>query len=60
MADDDCDCIHWARTYLACAQKLNELEGMDGHAFFTLGAALNMMINHVEGTHGVAPEDRGE
>lgn len=37
-----------AKHYLAQAQSLNEIEGMQGHAFFTLGCAVNYLIKHGE------------
>lgn len=46
-----CPCIEHARYHLSRAQKLNEIEGMAGHAFFTLGCAINSLINHIDGKH---------
>jgi hypothetical protein len=46
-----CRCIQHAREHLSNAQSLNEVEGMEGHAFFVLGCALNSLINHVDGKH---------
>jgi hypothetical protein len=45
-----CQCIQHARAHLSNAQNLNEI-GMEGHAFFTLGCALNSLVNHVDGRH---------
>lgn len=50
-ATKSCRCIQHAREHLSHAQNLNELGGMEGHAFFTLGCALNSLINHVDGRH---------
>jgi hypothetical protein len=49
-----CRCIQKARLYLDEAQKLNEIDGMGGHAFFTLGCAVNALINHADGDHDPA------
>lgn len=46
-----CQCIQHARYHLSQAQKLNEVEGMQGHAFFTMGCAVNSLINHADGKH---------
>lgn len=46
-----CPCVQHARYWLAQAQRLNEVEGMEGHAFFTMGCAVNVLINHVDGKY---------
>jgi hypothetical protein len=46
-----CLCIKQARIHLSNAQKLNEVDGMNGHAFFILGCAINSVIDHVDGKH---------
>jgi hypothetical protein len=48
-----CHCVQHAREHLSNAQNLMENYGdtMGGHAFFTLGCALNSLINHVDGNH---------
>jgi hypothetical protein len=45
-SDPSRDYIKAAREYLEQAQGLNEAE-MQGHAFFTLGCAVNMLIEHL-------------
>ena len=42
------DDLEVARHYLAQAQSLNEIEGMQGHAFFAMGCAVNYLIKIAE------------
>jgi len=46
-----CQCVQHARVHLSQAQKLNEVDGMQGHAFFIMGCAVNSLINHIDGKH---------
>jgi hypothetical protein len=54
------DELELARLYLANAQSLNELEGMGGHAFFTLGCAVNKLIEHAEKVRATTPQQKDD